>query len=223
MKSPSCKEFVLRDGQTWVCLGDSITEDPLGYVSICGEMIRERYPDRRIRIVNAGVSGNKAADMLARMERGVLSQRPDWVSISVGVNDVWHGFYDFEKDAPRETYDPSTGQPYESYIADLETIVSTLRERNIEIMLIAPSLIGDDKDSRENVMLALYATGMRGIARKYDAIFCPMQDYLWMLLDIMRKHGVSLTTDGVHMNDVGAQIMAGGVLSCFGFYLDSGQ
>ena len=214
---------MLQDGQTWVCLGDSITEDPLGYVTVCADRLRERYPDRSIRIVNAGVSGNKAADMLARLERDVLYHKPDWVSISVGVNDVWHGFYDFDRDEPRQAYDPAFGQPYELYIEDLSAIVSKLLETNTNIMLIAPTLIGNDRNSRENDMVSRYASGMRDLAKKNGLLYCPMLDHLWMLADILDKHGVSITTDGVHMNEIGAQIMAGAVLNSFGFYLGPGQ
>ena len=29
--------------------------------------------------------------MLARLQKDVIDRHPDWVSISCGVNDVWHG------------------------------------------------------------------------------------------------------------------------------------
>ena len=39
----------------------------------------------------AGIGGHKSNDMLARLERDVLSKKPQWMTLSCGVNDVWHG------------------------------------------------------------------------------------------------------------------------------------
>jgi lysophospholipase L1-like esterase len=33
------------------------------------------------------------------MERDVLTERPDWLSVMIGINDVWHGF-DGNPDGP---------------------------------------------------------------------------------------------------------------------------
>ena len=83
--------FLIESGQTLVCLGDSITQAEPGYVSLMSALIAAKYPDRGIQIVNAGIGGHKAPDMRARLERDVLAHRPQWVTISVGINDVWHG------------------------------------------------------------------------------------------------------------------------------------
>jgi lysophospholipase L1-like esterase len=45
------------------------------------------YPDRKIEIVNAGISGNKASDMQARFQKDAIDQKPDLVMINVGVNE----------------------------------------------------------------------------------------------------------------------------------------
>jgi lysophospholipase L1-like esterase len=36
-----------------------------------------------------GVSGDQVGDLLARLDRNVLFDQPDWVVISIGINDVW--------------------------------------------------------------------------------------------------------------------------------------
>ena len=45
------------------------------------------YPDRKIEIVNAGISGNKASDMQARFQKDASDKKPDLVMINVGVNE----------------------------------------------------------------------------------------------------------------------------------------
>ena len=39
----------------------------------------------------AGISGHKSDQMLARLDKDVLSKKPQWMTLSCGVNDVWHG------------------------------------------------------------------------------------------------------------------------------------
>ena len=73
-----------------VTVGDSITEAgkyPGGYVWLLEPYLSALDPDRKIEIVNAGISGNKAADMQARFQKDAIDQKPDLVMINVGVNE----------------------------------------------------------------------------------------------------------------------------------------
>ena len=83
--------FLIREGQTLLCLGDSLTQNDQGYCTMLAVLIAAAYPERQIRVVNAGIGGNKVPDLLARLDRDVLSRRPDWATVNVGINDVWHG------------------------------------------------------------------------------------------------------------------------------------
>lgn len=216
---------MLGQRDTWVCLGDSITQDPNGYVSICEREIKCRYPERKIRVVNAGVSGDKSSEMLARFARDVLSYHPDWVSISVGVNDVWHGFYDFDLDRPKAEFDVSKGNPLPAYRKDLESMIGQLETFGVQIILIAPTVIGNVRCGRENAMLDRYVHCMEEIARQHRVLYCPMNDLFWKTLEAGQTADPSfaLTTDGVHMNEAGANMMAVGVLTSLGFYEGSAQ
>ena len=89
-----------------VFAGDSVTDmgsakpvgesdgDELGfgYVRIIDNMLQAWYPERNIRVSNAGISGNTSRDLLERFERDVISLQPQWVSICIGINDVWRQF-----------------------------------------------------------------------------------------------------------------------------------
>ncbi len=85
-----------KDGETVVWLGDSIT---------CGgsyhEFVRDyyatRFPERKIKFVNAGVNGANAASALKRLEKDVTPYCPDWVLIDFGVNDVGRDAYTRER------------------------------------------------------------------------------------------------------------------------------
>ncbi|AXK45424.1 lysophospholipase [Brachybacterium saurashtrense] len=99
--------------RTLLFIGDSITdagrrEDPdelgHGYVRLLAEHAAAHEPTATV--LNRGISGDKAADLVARFDADCLAHRPDVVTLYVGVNDSWHRFTrgehvrddDFERD-----------------------------------------------------------------------------------------------------------------------------
>ena len=77
---------VLAGKRKIVIVGDSITEGgkyPGGYVWLLERYLSALYPDRKIEIVNAGISGNKASDMQGRFQKDAIDQKPDLVMINV--------------------------------------------------------------------------------------------------------------------------------------------
>ena len=89
-----------------VFAGDSVTDmesaQPVGeglfenvgksYVRIVENMLAAFYPEIYLRVTNSGISGNTSRDLLQRFDRDVVSLKPDWVSICIGINDVWRQF-----------------------------------------------------------------------------------------------------------------------------------
>ncbi|MFN8378973.1 MAG: GDSL-type esterase/lipase family protein [Anaerolineae bacterium] len=43
-------------------------------------------------VINMGVGGNTVRDLAARWESDVTALNPDWLSICIGINDVWRQF-----------------------------------------------------------------------------------------------------------------------------------
>jgi lysophospholipase L1-like esterase len=87
----------LRDGETILFIGDSITdcgcwadERPLGdgYVRMFHDMLLAREPAKDVTVVNKGISGNTILDLKGRWADDVLSLRPDWLSVKIGINDL---------------------------------------------------------------------------------------------------------------------------------------
>jgi lysophospholipase L1-like esterase len=98
--------MLIESGSKLVMIGDSITdserwrpfvEGPLaalggGYVHLVGGLLGAVYPQRGIRVVNMGVSGDRVRDVKARWQTDVLDRQPDWLSVMIGINDVWRQF-----------------------------------------------------------------------------------------------------------------------------------
>lgn len=215
--------LILGKNATLVCLGDSITEAPGGYVSVMRNLLSAGYPERNITVINAGVSGNRAPDMLARLQRDVIDRRPTCVTIHVGINDVWHGFQG--GDPPREypAGDGPNGTPLDEYEATVARIVDTLREAtDADIVLATPTVIGEDVDNPDNVanaLLAGYVAAMLRVAEWRSTFIAPLHDAFCLSIraGVRANPNFRLTSDGVHMTPVGDHLMALTLLSTLGF------
>ena len=82
----------LKDGDTFVFLGDSITHQCL-YTQYVEDYFYTRMPKVRIHFHNAGVGGDRAQNALDRFEDDVAAFKPKYVTILLGMNDgAYRGF-----------------------------------------------------------------------------------------------------------------------------------
>ncbi len=61
-----------------------------GYACFVEAELGFEYPGE-YEFVNRGVGGNNVRDLYARIIRDIINEKPDYISILVGVNDIWHG------------------------------------------------------------------------------------------------------------------------------------
>ncbi|MGI6715802.1 MAG: SGNH/GDSL hydrolase family protein [Eubacteriales bacterium] len=66
-----------------------------GYVKRIHEIITATYPEKEIKIVNAGISGETSRHVRARWISDIENIKPDYATLLIGVNDVWrkHDYY----------------------------------------------------------------------------------------------------------------------------------
>lgn len=205
------EEFLIRAGQTLVCLGDSITQNPSGYCSLMAALIAAAFPERAITVVNVGVGGNKIRDLLERLDRDVLARKPDWVSVNVGINDVWHGLKDGGK----------SGTPLDAYRAGVDLLVDRLLAFGAKVVLLPPTVIEENPDSEGNRQLIDYRAAMRFIGTARGVLVAPTdQDFDQALMRGKAAQGerYCLTTDGVHLRPAGDAVVAVAVLKTLHFF-----
>ncbi len=89
----------IKNGQKIVFIGDSITDcgrraaqRPLGagYVKMFADLMIIRESAKRVAIINKGIGGDNVLGLRNRWTDDVLRNRPDWLSIKIGINDL-HG------------------------------------------------------------------------------------------------------------------------------------
>ena len=188
-----------------IFFGDSITEagvGPGGYVSLVESSLQDRFPNRRIRVSAAGVSGDRVPDLERRVERDVVAKTPTHVVIYIGVNDVGRGSPPGRGNIDRAVYRRG-----------LVNLVSRLRDAGSKVILCTPAVIGEDVSAatNENRLLDEYSQISREVAAQERAGLCDLRaafvDYLRRYNQDRRDQGV-LTSDGVHLNQEGNRFVA---------------
>ncbi len=214
----------LKNVHRIVCLGDSITqqgENPGGYVWLVRKSLATAFPGSPIEVINAGISGHKSNDMLARFQRDVLDHQPDLVTLSVGVNDVWHAFRDFANNRNYPDGSLPNGVPLDAYKRNVETMISMAQAANVRVVILSCTLIYEDLNSPENARLASYNAVLKDLAHKHHCIFVDYTQPFEKLVSLYREETGStdnlLTVDGVHMNPAGNRLMARSLLLGLGF------
>jgi acyl-CoA thioesterase I len=201
------EKCLIEDGDKIVFLGDSITAAPGGYVSMTDAMIGALQPGWSVACINAGVGGHKVGDMLARIGEDVIAHDPDWVTISVGINDVWHGLNGTPIDAFRERY--------------VELVDRLANQTVAKLALFTTTVIGEDLENEANRRLIPYNDFIRKVAHDRNMLLVPMNEEFHKAITAWRKReewtDLRFTTDGVHMKPPGDMLMAMTLLSAWGF------
>jgi lysophospholipase L1-like esterase len=199
-------DIAVKDGEKIAFLGDSITQGgmgPTGYVSLVVHGLKTSGV--QATAIGAGISGHKSNDMLARLQRDVIDKKPHWMTLSCGVNDVWHG----EK-----------GVPLDQYKRNITEIVEKSQAAGIRVMILTSTMITENPAEGNNQKLSAYNDFLRDLAKEKKCLLADLNAAMQKELDQLekagRKRGNLLTSDGVHMNPVGNQMMAEGVLRGFG-------
>jgi acyl-CoA thioesterase-1 len=179
-------------------IGDSVTDcgrredapDFLGdgYVRV----IADRLPDRRV--INAGISGNRVVDLRDRWHIDVVDQKPDILSVYIGINDTWRRY---------DENDPTSAASFEAdYRAGLADLGGASR-----LILVEPFVLPvndeqehwhEDLDEKRSVVARL--------AAEFAAGFVPLQS---LLAAAAEDRGASaLAQDGVHPTELGHRMIA---------------
>jgi len=187
---------MLQDGQKIVFLGDGITGAANGYVDLVTSMMAALVPDTRTTCINAGVGGNRVTDMLERIGDDVVSHDPDWVTVSVGINDVYYGL---------------NGTPFHAFKQKYDELIRRLADQTVaKLALFTTTIIGEDLECEANRELNDYNDFIRRTARKRKALLVPMNEAFHSAISQWQRHSHDLrfTTDGVHMTSEGSHLMA---------------
>jgi lysophospholipase L1-like esterase len=197
----------LEKNEKLVCFGDSLTRAQDGYVKI----LKDHLEKLNIKVVNAGLGGDKTPAALARLRSDVISLKPDAVSVFLGANDaaVGRGVW---ADEPR--VEPA------AYKSNLIWIVHLCRLAGIKKFSIATPAWQFEGAALENcgAVMSLYCLAAREAADESGSRLVPLDAVFaqkWMTHGSQAKSGMLLTRDGTHMTPDGDTLIASTMLSAW--------
>jgi lysophospholipase L1-like esterase len=160
---PEQSDFYLKDGDTVVFYGDSITDHRL-YTAFTEAYVATRFPQLRVRFINSGwggdeVTGGAGGPISVRLQRDVVAYQPTVITIMLGMNDGHYG-----------PFDPAA---FQAYCNGLTSIVQTLRQAlpQARITVMEPSPYDDITRPPRfkggyNAVLVRYGQFVRELAKR---------------------------------------------------------
>jgi lysophospholipase L1-like esterase len=213
--------MLIENNSKLVMIGDSITDcgrtkpvgeglfgaEGNGYVNLVGALLKSVYPESSIRVVNMGISGNTVRNLKNRWQTDVIDLKPDWLSIMIGINDVWRQF-----DSPMQK---ETHVYIEEYAETLEELVSGTLPEVKGLILMTPYFIERNENDAMRAAMDKYGQVVKRIAEKYNTIFIDTQSAFDKILE--HCHPAALAWDRVHPNTAGHMVIAKAFLEGIGF------
>lgn len=190
--------------QKVIFFGDSITQMGVnagGYIIRIDSMCNKEGLKDSYEFTGAGIGGNKIYDLYLRMEEDVIAKNPDVVIVYIGVNDVWH----------KATH--GTGTDADKFEKFYQAVLNRLKEKNIKTIVCTPAVIGEKTDfsNQQDGDLNQYSNIIRKLANKNNL---QLVDLRKAFLAYNLKNNTDnkdkgiLTTDRVHLNEKGNQLVA---------------
>jgi len=201
----------LKEGDRIIFFGDSLTnlageEEPKehvtkGYVRIVRETLQERHQGKDIEVDWVATGGHTVPDLLERVDRDVIAQKPTIVVIQIGCNDA--------RRIPQETFQKG-----------LEELIDRLRQADIQVVQCSLTSVGEKHDgtNKDDNKLEAFAQVAREVAADKGV---PLIDLRKAFVAYWKEHNRDnagsglLTYDGNHFNQKGNDFVAEQMLAKF--------
>ena len=190
----------------WGSFGD-------GYVNLVDAFLAALYPELHLMVANRGVSGDDIRLLEKRWDEDILKLDPDWVTVMIGVNDVWRQF-------DGVTMHVSTADP-EEFEAVYRRLIEKTLPRVKGMVLISPLMIESNDENAMKKRLRQYIAVAKKLAEEYNSkekpvIFADTQTRIDRFLNGTGMNEYVLCSDRVHPNYKGHAIVAKTILDAVG-------
>ena len=208
-------------GDKLLFIGDSISDyerkRPIGeglfnawgtsYVADVGALLGCAAPEMHLRVVNMGIGGNQIRDLAARWQTDVLDLKPDWVSVLIGINDVWRQF-----DSPEQ---PEEHVPPEEFRQTYGQLISRTLPHVKGMILMTPYFMEPNRSDPMRRRMDEYGTIVHELAEAHSLTFVDLQS-AWDEL-FRHMHPCNIAWDRIHPNQTGSMFIARQFLKAVGF------
>lgn len=211
----------LKSEDRLLLIGDSVTDAdrarPVGeglfnphgrgYPNMVYGLLTAVYPELNLHIINNGISGNTVRDLKNRWQTDVLDLKPDWVTVMIGINDVWRQF-----DCPDM---PALHVLPAEYEHTLRELVAVTLPKVSGMVLMTPYFIESNPADAMRARMDQYGAICRKIAGEFPVEFVDTQA---AFNEVLKYHHSSFFAwDRVHPNIPGANVLARALLNALDF------
>jgi lysophospholipase L1-like esterase len=176
-----------------------------GYVSKVDAMLSPDPLKRSVRITNMGISGNTVRDLASRWENDVLALEPDWLSVMIGINDVWRQF---------DRVDPRAAVPLDEYWETYNGLIERTRPQLKGLILMTPYFVQDERRDLMRLQMDEYCLVVRDLASRHHALLVDTQAAFDKVL--ARLDYRLIAPDRVHPTELGHKVLANAFLRTIG-------
>jgi len=213
--SVSTPGLELKNGDRFVFIGDSITHQCL-YTQFVENYFYASHPGIRLHFRNAGISGDRALDVLNRFDEDIASFKPTVATILLGMND---GSY---KDFDQATFD--------TYARDMTKLLDRLDAIKCRVVIMSPTMfdhqawdirVKEKPDyakgrnvTNYNAVLAYYGKWLQQTALERGCLFVDLFAPLNQITVAQRRANprFTLIEDAIHPGYDGQYVMARSLL-----------
>ncbi len=210
---------IFESGQKVLFIGDSITDcgrrdaaAPYGngYMNLVRSFVIARYPEFALTFENRGIGGNTVRHLDERWQQDVIEERPDWLSVKIGINDVWRTFGANAHEAV----------PIEEYESTYRRLLrSAVDETGCRLIIAEPYVVEPDRTDPMRARMDDYGKVARALAVEFGAVNVRTQKAFDLVLESTSP--ADWADDRVHPNLPGHAVIAQAFLRAIEF--DLGQ
>lgn len=177
---------VIAYGDSITAGGEASTEE-LRFPNRYADALRKRFPKAEITLENGATGGDTTVNGLARLEKKVLTRKPDLVLVGFGMND--HNV-------------PAYGVPLDKFEANLAEIVRTIRDRTGAEMILLSTFPPNPDWAFGSHQMGKYAEATKRVAEHEHCAYADVYAVWAKVLE--RKDAPSLLGNNInHPNDFG--------------------
>jgi lysophospholipase L1-like esterase len=197
---PAAKTVELKKGDKVICFGDSLTAlavkdrnvpEGKGYVPL----VRAALKEKGVEVGAVATGGHKVTDLLKRVDRDVIAQKPTVVVIQIGVNDA------------------GAGVTPKMFKAQLEELIDKLQKGGAQVIQCTCTCRREGYDPRDAMdqKLDALADAARAVAKEKKL---PLVDLRKAFIAYWKEHNPDnkpkgfLTYDGNHWTEAGHKYVA---------------
>lgn len=202
-------DSITSAARNFECGGEGLSDDAYGsgYVRMIKSVLDAFYPERHIRVINQGVGGNTVRDLEARWDVDVLQHKPDWLSVMIGINDVWRQF-----DNPLR---PELHVSLDVYSDTYRRLLEQTRPALKGLVIASPYFIERNLQDAMRSRMDEYRAVSKQLADEFDAIYVDAQEAFDAYLE--HYHPNQLCWDRIHPSATGHMLIARAWLNALDF------